>query len=56
MLEFGVVSFLIGFLFPLDYLIEYFALKFVQKKKQFPDVPISVIYLDVLETSYRKIF
>lgn len=32
MLDFGVVSFLMGFLFPLDYLFESFALKFVQKK------------------------
>lgn len=32
MLDFGVVSFLMGFLFPLDYLIESFALKFVQKE------------------------
>lgn len=32
MLEFGIVRFLMGFLFPLDYLIESFALKFVKQE------------------------
>lgn len=47
--------FLMGFLFPLDYLIESFALKFVQKK-QFSELLISPIHLDVMEAFYRKIF
>lgn len=55
MLDFGVVSFLMGFLFPLDYLIESFALKFVQKEAVSRSA-IFLIHLDLLETSYRKIF
>lgn len=55
-LEFGVASSLMGFLFPLDYLIESCAPEIVQKDAASRGAKISLINLELMKTSYTKIF